>query len=231
MKKKYSNSNNVILNLLLSIVYKNEMDTIPLNVIEKTVEIFRSAVVSEDMLYQIDMPDLTVNGLMGNKYVEAVDLAGNVHINMTEDEMTKEIAQNEELSTVLQNVLFLLSYSEFIKDKVSVNSSYVVENSNRDYYLTQQESSFYEEKLYTDGDVKILEKIEEDNYSQIHVLVENSSYSIILCKRKEKNLNCVVRSTIIDIDYICDKINDIDKNYTAYYEEDVKNKVYKLIKF
>lgn len=229
MKKKYSNSNNTILNVLLAIASDNEMDMISIDMIENTIDIYRSLATDKEVLYQIDMPDLTVNGLMGNKYVEAVDLAGNVHISMTEEEMYKELNQNEKLANVLYIVLFLLSDTEFIQSKVSVNSSYVIENSDRDYYLTSQESSFYEEKIYTDGDVEILEKIEKDNYSRLHLLVNNSSYSIILCKRKDENLKCVARSAFVDIDYICEKINDIDKGITDYYKEE-DEKVYKLLK-
>lgn len=230
MKKTYSNSNNIILRVLFALSVSDGENIMSKDIIDKVVEVIKFLLEeNEEALSTIDMPDTTVNELFRNTYVDRCDLNGNLHLNMSKNEADEIIEENEGLANIIYSSLLLLSYSSEIRERVNTPTEFYLDSPDRDYYLTSQDYTNYEEKLYTDGDIIELEDVNGENYNQKHVKVSNSTFSIIAVLKNNELLACVVRNNVLDSEYIAEKITDIENKTIDNYSKMVNNKIYKLM--
>ena len=222
-------NDNVIINVLLALWVNNKNDVIPLEVIEYVTENVERLLEEDELTMEMfDKPDVSITGLLRNKYVARCDLNSDIYLKMSNADAKKIIDKNEELSKLIYSILYIVIGCNNIKDKLPVQSEFVIESPDRDYYLTEQAYTFYKEKIYTDGDIIELEDITEEEYTQKHIQVVNSTFTIISCTRNDKMLSCSVRNNYLDFDFIKEKIDDVYTKRVDSYFESKNNKTYKI---
>jgi hypothetical protein len=173
---------------------------------------------------------IEIENVAESKFIKEITPNNDIIYQITEEECNNIIKKNKELYTSINKIRILSDFEDELDYITDQTISFTLGNPNGSYKLNISDTGFNkeEDKLYTDGKVKLI----EDRINSKINGIENATYAIVVKEIDNEVQTGFLVTNIIEedfLDFIIMEVKDIfntNKFNQSYIELNSKPRVY-----